>query len=326
MKKVLAFLSILTIPALAHAAGDPGDISSRFNAAREAARASCVGISEKINQVKIMAGISLAGGGVGLIGGGVGGVAGVMKVEQDDKVKSLGGRIDAFGEKMAEAEGLIPVYENMSAEGRSVAGFDRFLALYDEIGGGAEKYRKAGEGRDEAVKKSGAFGKARTVGSFVGGAGGAAGAVTSFLGTKTIDELIVDMNACDSYRVEIENQRMEMIFADSANPDMDVMTKIVEGCKGMNPRNIAEIKKQMTTAGVISAVGAAAGIAGGVISMSANTKDAKDGSHKSMNVGATVLAGASGVAGLGAMIFSASALSGFSRNAQIAEKCAAAFQ
>jgi hypothetical protein len=123
----------------------------------------------------------------------------------------------------------------------------------------------------------------------------------------------------------------------------------------MNTKNMAEIRNNLKTAGIISVIGAAAGIIGGGASIvadkmehpsapkekkeekpatqtattTATTTPAKtpisEKDIKGWNMAANISSGVAALAGLGGAIFSGATLSGLNRNSDIAAKCKDAF-
>ncbi|MDR1071749.1 MAG: hypothetical protein LBL21_03860 [Rickettsiales bacterium] len=183
---------------------------------------------------------------------------------------------------------------------------------------------------DAAKNKSNTLGNVRTAGAFVSGAGGVVGAATSFAGLKTLDDLIANMNACDLYVREIDRQAAELRLAapDDASPSK--MQLIADSCKGMNSKNIADVKDKMKAAGILSVVGAVAGITGGVTSAVAVSKEKQGASAtgaegrdstKGLNMAANISSGVAAVGNLGGAILSGVTLAGLIKNGDIAEKC-----
>ncbi|MDR3208573.1 MAG: hypothetical protein LBT45_01860 [Rickettsiales bacterium] len=274
------------------------EIKIRFSASYEKAKSFCSTLPADIDKIKILAGIGIGAGATGTIAGGTALVAGIIK----SKIDKL---------------------ENMTAE--QLLEYARRL----EKDAGALEME-----RSNLAQKSKNMGNVRTAGAFVSGAGGIVGAASSFGGLKTLDALIVDMNACDSYVREIEKQAMELRFAAPDEPSLAKMSAIVKNCKGMSSKNIADIKSKIKAAGVISAVGAAAGVAGGITSAIATSNErqgasaagaAGKDSTKGLNMAANISSGIAAAGGLGGAIISGAALSGLINNAELADKCAGMF-
>jgi len=270
-----------------------------------------------------MAGIGIASGVLGTVGGGAAAVTGFMKYGKDDKISGVsnpndklarlrrlvGGSVDELVAAANELRELIVYFNNDNK--------DRIAKDLAELAN-----------IDKVKKESQTLGNVRTIGAGVAGATGAVGAVTSFAGTATLDKLIEDMNACDSYVREIESQKTELAFAAPDDATISQMNKIIESCKGMSSKNIADIKSKLKAAGIISAIGAAAGIAGGITSAMAVSKE-KDPNNKEdtkgLNMVANITSGAAAAGNLGGAILSGVTRSGLIKNGDIADKCKAAF-
>ncbi|MDR1826529.1 MAG: hypothetical protein LBQ49_02445, partial [Rickettsiales bacterium] len=232
MKKILIFFTAI-FPMALRADEAVDDIMKRYNASLGKAQTYCNGLTAKIDSVKTMAGIGIGAGAVGTIGGGVATVTGVMKAQNDKQIVDKAG--EAEGGKLNEA-----LYNKWKANNK------------------AQKWTLE-ELRDIAFtmlaklnEKSQQLGNIRTAGGFVAGVGGAAGATTSFIGIKTLDDLIVEMNACDSYVKEIDKQATELRMTAPDDPTLSKMNEIVKNCKGMSSKNIADVKNNMKMAGIIA--------------------------------------------------------------------------
>lgn len=182
-----------------------------------------------------------------------------------------------------------------------------------------DDYKKINDAIKDAEKLSGTLGGFRTAGAITAGVGGAVG-TAAFGGLKTLDSLVVEMNACDSYVQEISKQAAELRIAAPDNSVIAVMDDITKSCKGMSSKNIAAIKGNMLAAGIISAVGAAAGVVGGIASVDANKKDEKNRGNGANTV-ANVSSIAAAAGNIGGVIFSGLTLSGLVKNGDIAAKC-----
>ena len=312
MKKFLIILAIL-FPAAARADDAADEILVRYNVSLAKAKQYCPGLSEKIDFVKMLAGISVAGTAVGTLGGGTAVVAGYWKASNDGKIN----KEPKPAEQEALAEQLLAkVAPNTITDDESIQ-----LTIITEwiMDNGKDDYKKI----KDAEKLSGTLGGWRTAGAITAGVGGAVG-TAAFGGLKTLDNLVVEMNACDSYVQEISKQAAELRIAAPDNPAIAAMDDITKNCKGMSSKNIATIKGNMLTAGIISAVGAAAGVVGGIASVDANKKD-KEKRGNGANTVANVSSIAATAGNIGGVIFSGLTLSGLIKNGDIAAKCKAAF-
>ncbi|MDR1027472.1 MAG: hypothetical protein LBL46_03595 [Rickettsiales bacterium] len=303
MKKLLIFILSAGVAGPATADGAASEIKARYDGSYAEARAVCAGISAKIDGIKIMAGVGIGAGAVGTIGGAVATIAGILKYSRDKIAlkKPTGEEISAAGSELASAS-KSPV--DLTAPAGAAPG-----KSYD--------------------KKSVMLGNVRTIGAGVAGAGGAAGAITSFMGAGKFDELISDINACGAHIVEMERRKTELSFAAPDDPALPGMEKIIAGCKGMSGKNIADVKGRMTAAGILSAVGGAAGIAGAITSAVAVSKEKRGADAmtdtKGLNMAANISSGVAAAGNLGGTILSGVVLAGLNRNGDIAKNCAELF-
>lgn len=282
------------------------EIKSRYDVSFAKASVFCGGLSEKIDAIKILAGVGMGSGGVGAVAGGVGVYAGIKKSAVDDEILRLAseaGAGDLYKAWKANSD-TAPNGESWGHES-NINDLKTVISL------------KLTALEKEAAK----FGNIRTAGSFVAGGAGAVGAVTSFAGTKQFDNLILEMNGCDTYVSEIEQQKNELLFAGINDVITVQMDNIVNSCKGFNSKNIAEVRGRLGAAGIVSALGAVGGVVGGIASAYANEKEAGNNS----NTVATVSAGVAAAGNLGGAILSGMTLAGLIKNGEIAAKCADAF-
>jgi hypothetical protein len=322
MKILLIFLAIM-FPMTVRADAVADEIIGRYNISLGRARNFCTGLGEKIDSVKIMAGIGIASGAVGTIGGAGAAIVGFMKDDKDEKIKGMENP-DKTEARMKE---LLAKEKDKTIKSTSDEAVE-LVKLIKYVLDNKAKFPKMEKDLADAKKDSKNFGNLRTGGAFAAGGTGAVGAITSFAGIGTLDKLIEDMNACDSYVREIEKQKDELTFAAPNDATLSQMNKLVESCKGMSSKNIADVKSKLKAAGIISAIGAAAGIAGGITSAIAVGKETDPNNKentKIFNTTANITSGVAAAGGLGGAILSGVTLSGLNKNGDIAAKCKAAF-
>ena len=75
------------------------------------------------------------------------------------------------------------------------------------------------------------------------------------MGAKQLDDLVQNMDACSAAVDEIDRQSMELRFAAPDDPTLPTMNRIVENCKGMNSKNILDVKGKMKAVGQLSFIG-----------------------------------------------------------------------
>jgi hypothetical protein len=340
MKYLLVIFAVMIGSAARAATVDDAavkEIMDKYAPVYERAKGSCQSLPEQLKSVKIMAGVGIGAGVVGLAGGATGATAGLLKAGTDSlmtKLETDYSGIEVSDEVVNKFQELAKMpAEELIKQIREDQKLKEILQNYkkysDETEEGAKREILGKIVNDAklyatAKKMSDGLGNIRTAGSFVGGAGGVGGAVAGFGGAAKLDDLIVAMETCATETKKIEDLKMELTFADPGNPALAEMTKIAENCRGLNTKNIEDIRAKFKTAGIISIVGAATGIAGGVASMAAKDKD-KENRGNNTNTASTVLSGVSGAAGGVTAVLSGIVLSGLNKNSEIADKCTSAF-
>ena len=167
---------------------------------------------------------------------------------------------------------------------------------------------------------------ARTATAFGAGAISGVGAVASFVGVSTLNRLVENMNACDSYVREIRGLREELAEEDPRNPALAEMDNIISSCTGLNSQNIIDIRGRMIATGAISATGAFTGITGGIVSAVAGGQGGGGpGGTAGQNMAVTVLTGATAATGVATTALSGTILSALRRNADVVLRCSNAF-
>ena len=320
MKKALSFMISLIAVSFA-SADDTGmnEIIGRYNVSLDLARNVCTGISSDIDQIKLRAGIGIGTGAVGTIAGGTAAVAGIVKSKTDaemfNRANYLANQADKeeFAAAIQSGEISSLIEQMLSEEGEGV----KFQAMQ---------------------QRSQTLGNVRTIGSSVAGVTGIVGASTSLqmavFNPEILDNLVANIDACNGYIKAIETQERELIFVAPDNPAIAQMNKILSVCKGMDSKNIIEVKKRMATAGWFSAAGGVAGVVGGITSALAVGREKQDAnkpnvdgaaSTNGLNMAANISSGVAAAGNLGGAIFSGAVLAGLNTNDKIAKTCAEAF-
>jgi hypothetical protein len=153
---------------------------------------------------------------------------------------------------------------------------------------------------------------AGAIGAFASGGLNAGAAAANFIGRSQLDDLIADMDECKRALGEIERERTELVLENPNDRSIREMDLILENCNGFNQGNILGIGKTLAASGIIAAIGAAAGIAGGI----AAVKDSK---------AANVLSVGSGASAAASAVLSGITITGLEKNTGTAEKCGKAF-
>ena len=353
------------------------EIFSRYSVSYSKANKFCGNLSGRLNNLKVMAGISTASSAVGTAFAGTAIVTGAMKSGKDKQIEKIQGEMaerNAASPEMEEYDildgrkgykveksidnGLIsyegePIIsrtslaspENMIDKDRAIKAAEDFLKMTqsqrDALDTEGLLYAAYGmkmmNEQDQAkidglAKKSQGLGTARTVTSFAAGGTSAVATTFSFLGAAQIDDLIKDMNACDSYVREIKSERGELLAEGlgEGHSTIKQMTQIAGDCSGFNSGNISAIKSKFIATGVLSAVGTATGVAGGITSAIAGSKEkdgasarasVKDGGTKGWNTASNTLAIVTTATSATSTILSATMISDLIKNSDIADRC-----
>jgi len=306
------------------------EIKARYAESNENAQKFCSGLSGKLDVIKVMAGVSTAASAVGTAAAGTAFVTGLIKssidkniLEQVKKTAVNANKLITMGEKefFSNRDLLKETLQNLKAQIReNDATRARLTRELTQL--------------EKDINKSRVLGTVRTAGLFVAGGTSAVAATTSFMGASQFDELAKNMNACDSYIKEIKDQRTELAALKSSDQLLTQMDNIVISCSGLNSGNIIDVKSKFLATGIISSVGAATGLAGGITSAIAGHKEkqgalgaqsSKDGGTKGLNVASNVLAGVTTATAATSTIISGITLSDLMKNSEIADACAKAF-
>ena len=287
-----------------------------LNDALRATYTACVGIDEKLADLKKMAGINTAITGVGT-GVGVGATAvGLVKASKDKQLES----VEIELEKLRELEEQHKVPTDQTADDA-----DRFMAeLETSWNSIVEKIKKKEAERDKLNKQSKSLGNWRT-GLMAGAtATNVAGAIIA--GTNGTNGLVEDMISNCSKTVESLNRSVAQ--ARLNGEDVTEAQQIVTACREYNSVDISKIAKRARGAMTASIVGAATGATGTVLSAVANSDSVRDDNtdegrqkEKNLNTASNVMAGVTTAASATATVFNATQISAIKKVVAVAEKC-----
>jgi len=317
------------------------EIVTRYNISRAAAAGVCRGLSGQINSIKTLAGVSVGMGVAGTAAGAVAYGAGIMKVRTDRELDELEKAVAELG-KLLEEE---PEEIEYALANNSVLAYAVELAKYINANPASPNIEARRSELAELVvqaynhgqERSEFLGNVRTVSAAAAGVTGAVGAVTAFTGAGNIDELVNHMNSCSSFIQEIENQMVELRFAEPRHPVISEMDAIVRACSGLNSSNIENVKGRLRTAGVMSVIGATGGVVSAVASGIAVSRENRDenpasattpnseGGTQGWNRTANIASAVAISGNLGGALISGTTLSGLRRNGEIADNCRDAF-
>lgn len=301
------FLLLSLIPMVA------GANNLSLDDALRATYTSCVGIDDELYDLKKMAGINTAITAVGTASGLGATVVGLVKVAKDKKADELEAMLREIDEMQKDAAPLT------SEE------FDIFLSEFNNAyDTNLEDAKTIKDELDKTVKQSKNLGNWRTgllAGSTVTNV---AGAIIAS-GNKVDGDLKQQIDNC---KASINNLRNSIMQARMEGLDISEAQNIVNVCGEFEFADLSKINTKAQGAMISSAVGAATGLGGTIVSAVANTdKTRNDNSEsgkskeKSLNTTANVLAGATSVASATATVFNATQISAIKKVAEIASKC-----
>jgi len=289
------------------------EVKTRYAASYNRAMNFCTRLPAQMNGAKLAAGISLGTSALGTLAAGTALGTGIAKSALDNKIGAAQSKLDTL---LAASD----------EEFKAAIADGSLLALLQENDKELSNLKAA---LDKDKQTSAALGTVRTVGNFVAGGASAGSAISAFVGAAQFDNLIKDMNACDSHVRDIKGQRDELKALAPNDALLADMDDIVAACSGLNSRNIGDVKNKLTAVGIISSVGAATGIAGGITSAVAGSKEAhgalgaKD--TKGLNIASNVLAGVTTATAGTSTVISGIMLSDLVKNSDTADTCAGAF-
>lgn len=316
MRTAFAVFALVGGLSSAHAAAD-------LDAALSAARESCVGISEELNQMKTMAGIGTAVSAAGTVAGGAAVATGVMKANVDEQNKkdiSIQAAWAKFkgGTKIELSEDVKQLFlkdmEAWAAKNQKLAKELQELRQNSALG---QKSEKLGDVRTGALA---AATLTNTAGAVVGG-------MNMKKAKGTLTERVAE---CLASVKELSNVYGQVRVTGGATPvELDKVNNIISACDEWSTVDLSKIDTRATGATVSSAAGAAFGLAGTVTSAMSNTDKMRySGRQKeeNLNKASNALAGTATVASGAATIFNATQLSALKRASTVADACEGALK
>lgn len=310
-----------------------------FTDALRAVRSNCSGISEKLSEVKKMAGITTAVSAVGTAVGGGAVATGVTK----SMVDSVSDNFDQQIQVLQRLESN-PTSEDVSELGKlqnELADITHNKELKEKVTnnnleevspekmsefvkskGFAKFVQDLNEQADDMSKKIGNTETGLMVAATVTNI---AGAVMS--GVNKIDaDFATHIGACIGSVQLLAGLKIQAKLDGSASDEeIAVADKIINACDKFNVLDIEKINNRATGATVASSVGATTGLAGtitaGVVnSDSVNAGDNKD-KKRNLNTASNVLSGVTTAASLTATVFNATQIAAAKRVVETAELC-----
>ena len=292
---------------------------SDLNTAIENVRNSCGGISGELNHLKTIAGINTAVTGVGTVAGGVALGTGIAKAKVDKEA--------------AENEELIAALEDAGAV--RITSLDMFYETFadtlDETNTAQGKLyaTQLRTKKSKLDKKSKNLGNWRTGMLATSTATNIAGVIIAG-NNREKGDLKSQIDNCLAAVKVLSNVRMQARISKTATDvELARAEAIVRACDAWSTVDISSINNKSTGAAVSSGVGVATGLAGTIVSSSANSDKVRDGDkdkEKNLNTAANVLAGGTTAASLTATIFNATQIGAIKRAATVADECEGALR
>lgn len=276
---------------------------------------SCVGIDNKLSDLKTMAGINTAVTGVGTALGAGATVVGIVKANKDNRIAEL--------EKELEKLHDIQADNSFNAPDRQ-----ELLGIVDAY---YEENKNPNKEIEDEIEKL--TDQSKTLGNWRTGlmAGNTttniAGAIIAG-NNKVDDDLQKNIDNC---RAAVEDLRQSIPRARVEGADQSMLSEaneIISACSEYDFVDISPINNRAKGAMISSIIGATTGVVGTVTSAVANTdKTRNDNSEsgkqkeKNLNTAANVLAGASTAASGVATVFNATQISAIKKVVSVAQKC-----
>lgn len=256
-------------------------------------RQNCTGISDRLSDLKKMAGINTAVTGVGTVAATGATVVGIVKSSMDKQLQDILSSIPNTDVKNPNASVVMNVFDSVS-------------------------------GNYDAINVADLKNKSKTLGNWrIGLTGGAA--ATNIAGAiiaaknQTNGNLETQIDNCKN---SIKKLRDILPQARANGVDTTYANKIIDACNDYNYLDISPINKRATGAMISSIVGATTGVTGAVTSAVANTDNNENIQiNKNLNTAANVLSGGTAIASATATIFNATQISAIKKLATIADKC-----
>ena len=290
-------------------------------AARANALETCSRVQDGIRSIMILGGVATGASAVGTVAGGVGVYAGIQARSYDEEFiaglwTELPNQISALN---TDINAVFPAAGPVDTVGNNAEQINRIATELPRLEGIVNGVGEDGQPPrtpptvaqvEAALIQAGIeghtnrYGRVRTVAAFTAGGANLVAAGSAIAGRVTVDfnQIVSDMEMCE--------RTAQM------TGDFNAMTV----CTGFNRQNIETIRNNLTIAGVVSVVGTAAGVYGGIRSRQAGPENMHLHTH------ATVATGIAGGAALASGLITGIPLLNLRRNAQIAAECVRALQ
>jgi hypothetical protein len=308
MKKAVAIFALLALsPSFAD--------DSELDAAISDARQNCSGIAEKVNRMKITAGINTAVTGAGTLAGGGAIATGFVKRAKDKQIASLEDLLKQLEEAEIKYPEAGPTEEDINAFKKSFA--EALSKPKDSIE----------PKTDKTDRESRALGNWRTGLMAGNAAANVAGAVIA--GVNRADRnLTENVDGCKTSVKALDRARMQAIFDGADAGKLAIAEEIIKGCGRWNSADLSKIDNRAAGAMWAAIAGAAIGGGGTATSAIANSNkirgDNTDGgrkTEKNLNTASNAMAIGATAASAAATIFNAAQIAAINKAGEAADAC-----
>ena len=309
------------------ATADVGIEAAMVAAARGRALEACRSLDDGMRSLLILTGVTVGAGVVGVGAGAAGAVTGFMQTAEDrDNFVALMANQEGISEVLTVREerfdaSIGQMEDNMTpdlavqqeADVLFFEGLQRAASPQDRV-----RFIAANTDRADmelVSQRSQVLGQVATVSTFAAGGANviAAGTAITARVTADFDQIRQDMGDCEAFARQVVTD-----------------PNVLRSCQGFNAQNIDVIRNNLAIAGVVSVLGGAAGIYGGVRSMHANqidpTTEVEAAVREHLQMHRNVAAIVSGGAGLVSGLVTGVPLINMQRNARIARDCIMALE
>lgn len=305
--KIPVILSVLCVSGTLHADVLP------LNDALRATYTACVGIDDGLSELKKMAGINTAITSVGTATGIGATVTGIVKSSKDKEIETL--------------EKILAEIEKIHKESAPMtdAEFTVFMSEFNSVYNTTLNNKESVQGEiDKLEKQSKNLGNWRT-GLMAGStATNIAGAIIASKNTADGD-IAAQIEQC---KLAVNNLRQSMAQARISGENISEAEQIASACGQYEFIDLSKINTKAKGAMISSAIGAATGATGTIMSASANSdktrndnSDAGKQKEKNLNLTSNILAGATTAASATATIFNATQIGAIKKVAEVAANC-----
>ncbi|MCL2338477.1 MAG: hypothetical protein FWC51_00805 [Proteobacteria bacterium] len=281
-------------------------------------RENCVGISDELNHMKMMAGINTAVTGVGTLAGGGAVAVGFIKASKDKKSEE-------YDELIAQlnAAGAIEITDEAMF-------YDKFSDFLMETGDPesialAQSLKKRKSELDMQSKNLGNWRTGLLAGNTATNVAGAVIAGTN----KVKGDLNTQIGDCRAAVDTLRHAELQAHMDNTADADMfDTADQIISACGKWETTDVSKINNRATGAMWSSIAGATAGGAGTVTSVLANTDktrndntDSGRAKEKNLNTASNVLAIGATAASTTATVFNAMQVAAIKKASDVSDNC-----